>query len=135
MRIVIARPPMFDEIDAAFGIADEQVIFAWGEIIYNPSAIVIPQFLMVHERVHGRRQGHSITDWWRKYIEDTEFRLDEEIPAHIAECRERIGGHSNRNIRRARISQTALRLASPIYGRMITVAKARKIISKGLHRG
>lgn len=42
--IVKARPPLFEEIAAAFPIVltHKGIIYAWGDRIYNPDAISIP---------------------------------------------------------------------------------------------
>ena len=56
MRIIYDRPPLFEEINARFKLPSG-VIFAWGDIIYNPTRVHIPPSLMAHEAVHGRRQA------------------------------------------------------------------------------
>lgn len=133
MQVVVARPPMFAEIAAAFPVVKEKagVIYAWGDRIYNPDGISIPVQLFAHEKVHRDRQGCAIEEWWRRYIADAQFRLDEELPAHVAEyrafCAENAQGQ-RRNNRRIYLHQTAKRLASPLYGSLITYDAARKII-------
>ncbi len=129
MRIIRERPPMFDEIDAKFHIADRPVIFAWGDIIYNPKGIPIPPQLIEHEGMHGWRQTDlGVEQWWRNYIDSAAFRLEEEILAHQVEYRALLRDCKNRNARRACLKQTAKRLAAPLYGGMTTVAKARKLL-------
>lgn len=107
------------------------VIFTWGDTIYNPSGITVSNELKAHEGVHFSRQTNhtpAIEGWWRRYIADVEFRLAEELPAHRAEYQ----AFRNRvRCFRSRISfVTALsaRLASPLYGSLITPAKARSLI-------
>ena len=131
MQISFNRPPMFDAIDAEFKIANKSVIFAWGHTIYNPQRVQIPPALIAHEAVHGQRQGKDIELWWERYIKDLEFRLAEEIPAHIAEYRKLLEHNDNRRARRFYLKQTAKRLAHPLYGNLITVAKARETLIKG----
>jgi hypothetical protein len=128
MKIIFDRPPLFDEIDARFHIAGQPVIFAWGERIYNPQRIHIGPELMAHETVHGLQQGNDIEGWWRRYIDDTAFRLEQEIPAHQAELRV-LWETGNRQDRRRALKRTASRLAAPLYGRMITPARARQILN------
>ncbi len=130
MRVVFERPPMFAEIDAKFRVAGKPIIFAWGDVIYNPARVPIPPHLMVHEEMHAWRQEKwGVEQWWKDYISSDAFRLDEEILAHQVEFRHlmRENGH-NRSARRGHIKQVAKRLASPMYGRMITLARAKKII-------
>lgn len=131
MRVVVAKPPLFDEIDTAFGIAGKPVIFAFGDTIYNPMGVRIGEELMAHEAVHGKRQGSDVEGWWRRYIADPEFRLEEELPAHVAEyrafCLNNTKGHA-RNARRLALHHIAARLASPLYGRLISYEAARKAL-------
>lgn len=134
MRIVADFPPLYDEIAAAFDLRGIQAIFCWGGRIYNPSGILITPALMAHEAVHGARQGLDITGWWRRYIEDPAFRLAEEIPAHREEYRVTVEHARNRNERRAAEKGIARRLASPLYGRMITLPAARRLVRQEGHR-
>jgi len=130
MRIIFESPPMFDEIDARFHVAGKPVIFAWGDIIYNPEGITIPPQLIVHEAVHGARQGGDIDGWWRRYIEDAAFRLYEEIPAHSAEYQYLLQNAVNRKQRRRCLKVTANRLASPLYGGIVSRAKAISLLKE-----
>jgi hypothetical protein len=125
--VICRKPPLFDEIAAAFDLAGQKPIFAWGSVIYNPHAITIPACLFVHEGVHGERQGSDVEGWWRRYIAEPPFRLDEEIPAHQAEYRAFCDGR-DRNARRIGLHHIAKRLASPLYGRMVSYDRARQII-------
>ena len=122
-----ANPPMFDEIDAAFNVRGKKVIFAWGGIIYNPQNVPLTPSLIAHERIHGLRQGDDIEGWWHKYIDDPEFRLAEEIEAHIAEYAH-VAAYGNRRDRRHAIQGMSKRLASPMYGKLINQAQAKRII-------
>lgn len=126
MRVVVARPPLFAEIDAVFYVAGKPVIFAWGDVIYNPQGGPIGPELQAHEAVHGKRQGADVEGWWRRYIADPEFRLAEEIPAHEAEYR--AYSDKPRNVRRQALHHIASRLASPLYGRLIRYDDARRLI-------
>ncbi len=128
MRIVFERPPLFDLINAKFHIAGRPVIFAWGDIIYNPQRMPVPSHLMAHESVHGQRQGSDIEGWWHHYIDDPGFRLAEEILGHRAEYRHLLEQCSNRHARRTYLKQTAKRLSSPLYGGVVTAAKARGLL-------
>jgi hypothetical protein len=59
--IIVARPPNFEQIHAAFPRADKPgVMFAYDGKIYNPSGGIIPPALIAHEEVHLIRQHHSL---------------------------------------------------------------------------
>ncbi len=126
MIVVYEYPPNFDMIKKRFPIV-RGVIFAWGNKIYNPDGVHIPKELFTHEEVHGSRQGTNIEGWWEKYIEDPVFRLKEEIPAHQAEycyvCK-----NQNRQSRRVALKQISKRLSSPLYGKMLSLTEAKRII-------
>jgi hypothetical protein len=133
MVIKVAKPPLFDEIDAAFHVAGQPVIFAWGDTIYNPEGGAISVPLQAHEAVHGQRQAGNPESWWRAYIADPEFRLAEEIPAHQVEYRELCRIESlgrSRSGRRRLLRYVAIRLCSPLYGQLITYDRARKAIKE-----
>lgn len=121
---------MFDEISEAFNMCGKDVIFAWGGVIYNPSGLAIPPELIEHERVHCHRQGKDVEGWWRRYIDDPAFRLAEEIPAHHAEYMHLIQS-GNRNQRRRALKTVAGRLASPLYGRMISAEASKRVVKDG----
>lgn len=128
MKIVIAYPPMIEEIDKAFKVKGKPVIYCWGETIYNPMGVHIDNKLKAHEGVHFARQSNEtakIEAWWSKYISDPEFRLNEEIPAHRAEYKEFCNHNKDRNARSHFLRHVATKLASPIYGSVITSTAAR----------
>ena len=129
MRQVFERPPLFALINEKFHIIGKPVIFAWGSIIYNPMGVIIPPELLAHEAVHGARQKGRIEEWWKAYCaSDPRFRLAEEVLAHRVEYKHLLGICDNRQARRGYIKRVAKRLASPLYGRMVTMAQARQLI-------
>lgn len=115
--IIVARPPNFDVILAAFPNATKPgVIFAYDGNVYAPSGGTIPPALLAHEEVHLKRQTlHGADLWWDHYIRDHEFRYHEELAAHVAEFQAlKIG--NDRNAGAALLMRTALRLVAPLYG-------------------
>ena len=113
--IIHARPPIFDRIHAAFPKADSPgVMFAYDGDIYNPSGIVVPPALIAHENVHLLRQTISGADlWWTLYLEDSEYRYNEELLAHAAEFKAQRA--ADRNVSARLLMATALRLVAPLY--------------------
>jgi hypothetical protein len=130
MRVVEELPPLYPEILKAFpAVARLKPIFSWGATIYNPHRIAIDDGFMVHEGVHAMRQSDNPEAWWRRYISDAPFRLEEEFLAHLAEYRWRISAARNRHERRALLVQIAARLSSPLYGSMISLRSAKKALA------
>lgn len=129
----MAEPPLIDEIDAAFGVRGKPILFAFGDKIYNPAGVDVPPEIVVHETVHGERQGDDVFGWWRRYIADPVFRLEEELPAHVAEFQELCTLQasrwvSHRNMRRTLAAHVARKLSAPLYGRLVTFDAARKFL-------
>lgn len=126
--IVVEYPPNFGDIAKAFPLANRPgVIFAYGGIIYNPSAIKIPIWILAHENIHLDQQGNTPALWWKNYIEDPSFRLREEIPAHKKEWQTFLETFPNRHDRRSYQSQIYHRLAGPLYGKMIDKHRAKEL--------
>lgn len=130
------KPPLFDEIVAVFwGAAGPGVIFCWGNTMHVPRPVLaaVPPELVAHETVHCLRQGNDPEGWWRRYLVDEKFRLDEEFPAHCAEFRALCTMHrhkwvSARSMHRVFARRIAEKLASPLYGDMISIADAKALI-------
>lgn len=133
--IVLDHPPIYDEISSVFRIYDRRdVVFAWGDRIYNPYDVHIPTEILAHEAVHGGRQGtreQDIRDWWKRYMEEVHFRLAEEVHAHRAEYLW-LMNHAPRGRRRSALKLVAGKLASPLYGQMLKPAEAKKLITMAL---
>lgn len=130
------RPPLYDEIVAVFSrAAGPGVIFCWGNTMHVPRPVLaaVPPELVAHEQVHALRQGHDPEAWWRRYLVDEAFRLNEEFPAHAAEFRALCTMHRHkwndaRAMRRVFGARIAAKLASPLYGDMISIADAKALL-------
>mgnify|MGYP001590905190 FL=1 len=97
-------------------IWDNGVILAWGKKVY--CKFTLDNSLIAHEKVHLKQQRFSYIYglWWLvKYSFSARFRLLQEIPAHQAEYR------LNPN------DVVPQRLASSLYGNLITLRAARKL--------
>lgn len=128
-------PPNYSDIIAAFPDAMHPgVIFCYGNTMHVPRPVLaaIPPELVAHETVHCLRQGHDPEAWWRRYLVDEAFRLNEEFPAHAAEFRALCAMHRHRNdpraMRRVLARRVAEKLASPLYGDMISIADAKQML-------
>lgn len=135
MKIIDGWPPLIDEIDKAFNVrARRDVVYAWLDTIYAPGGQRVPPQIVAHEMVHGDRQRRhpgGVEGWWRNYILSEEFRLFEEIPAHYAEYRWLVTANPSRHGRRRALTVVSHKLASKLYGNMITIATARALLEMG----
>lgn len=134
MLIARAKPPNYDAIAAAFPaiIGRKGVIFCYGNTIYNPDNETISSALIAHENVHRLQQGEDIEGWWRKYMDDPKFRFEQELPAHKAEYAEYIADpRVGRVNRRLYLTHLARRISGDLYGKMISLDRARACIKDG----
>lgn len=132
MKVLVAYPPMFEEIAAVFPQARKPgVVFTWGNMIYNPSDTSIAPQIMAHESVHSQRQGQTfdeIAAWWKRYLHEPRFRLEEELEAHRAEYRAFKSWAKDRNDIARELHTIAARLSSQLYGGLLTYGQARRFI-------
>jgi hypothetical protein len=135
MSVVEEFPPNYAEIREAFpaAAASAAVIFAWGPTIYNPHRIAIDPHLHAHERVHGFVQHPAEGGpgpWWRRYIDDPEFRLAQEVEAY----RTQLGSYSALCLDRERRHRYARALAGhlsgPLYGGLIDSNEAYRRLTR-----
>jgi hypothetical protein len=128
MRIILARPPNYNEIAAAFPVEGKPVLFCYGDAIFNPMAVEVTPELAAHEQVHSLQQGNWPAQWWHSYLASSAFRLVVEVPAHQVEWHTFCALGHNRRSRGRFLSQIAKRLASPLYGSLVSSAKAKRLI-------
>lgn len=129
--LVKAYPPNIDAIDAVFKVRGKAIIYAYEDRIFAPFSDTISPAILAHEKVHCERQQGCVKEWWDAYIHEREFRLGEEIPAHIAEFNHLCLQYPNRNMRRRHLAVIAHKLSAPLYGSLISKQEAKAIILKG----
>lgn len=120
-------PPNIEAIKAMLPISGKE-IFAYDNVIYNPSGSKLGPELIAHEQVHFRQQGNDPAGWWVKFLDDPQFRLEQELEAHRVEYRTFCKHNRDRNRQILFLQFISRRLASPIYGSILTVAQAMKKI-------
>lgn len=123
MKIVVGKPPVWDRADKAFDLTGDE-IFAWGNTIYNPSGNWLPPWLIEHEKVHRAQQGEDVEGWWDVYLTDPQFRLEQEMEAHQVEYKAYCKRFKSRDQRVLYLDMIAGRLASPMYGNVISKQEA-----------
>lgn len=135
MKILNERPPIWDRAIAAFKFNPYQrVVFAWGDVIYNPNGAHMSGDLIMHESVHGLQHkamgGPEI--WWERYLVDAQFRLEQEIEAYGAQWRWlRLNkGRRAYDVREKIIDD----LSGPLYGNIISREAAAAAIEEASMR-
>jgi hypothetical protein len=141
-EIIVAEPPLIDEIDEAFDVRGKPILFAWGRRLYAPHSTSISVPLLQHEAAHGLRQLNfpsidvdldeeaRIIAWWRLYICDPHFRLEEEKWGHLAEYRS-MCRTANRDERRKNLAIVAAKMSAPLYRYNYSNEQARRFLVHG----
>jgi hypothetical protein len=129
MRIIEAPPPNIDAIKKVFPHVEKyKAVFAYGDSIYNPYGARFDPFMIAHEETHSIQQGDDVEGWWTKYLEDPNFRIEQEAEAYkvqyLAACA--------KSIDKEKLDRYARRLAEalsgPIYGELISFTNALRLI-------
>ena len=131
LKIIVARPPNFAAIAAALPMADKPSVIFTLEIRSSvlaaarslrgswPTSAFIPCNKAPTRSLGGTR-----------YLADVEFRFAQELEAHRAEWRAWLSLRRNRAERRGYMVIIGMRLAGPLYGKMVRFAEARDLILK-----
>ena len=127
MKIVKGYPPNFKEIKKKFNLP-KGVVFTFGDILYSPDTISIPEDLMVHENVHSIQQGDDPAKWWKEYFKDSQFRLDQEIKAYQNQYYIFKLNYKDRNEQARFLHKIASDLSGPIYGNIVSHSDAVQLI-------
>jgi hypothetical protein len=129
-KIAKAFPPNYEEIRARFN-PPPGTVFAYGDTIYAPHlrSRGLSADLVVHEEVHfgQQRAAGGPEAWWRRYIDEPEFRLGQEIAAYRAQYAS--VAHLQRPERRALLAHICKSLASRMYGGIVTKEQARNLVT------
>lgn len=132
--IVEGRPPMYDEIADALE-PGPNAVFAWAGTIFVPYGCAgnVPADLIVHESVHFDQQAEvgGPEEWWQRYIADPAFRLGQEVEAYRAQWR-MLALASSARARRESLSRLCLDLSGPMYGGLVSLHEARRLITSAV---
>lgn len=132
-------PKIYNILKAQFGIDwDKGICITYGDTCYSKNEIRAD--LMAHEEVHEEQQklmGPEV--WWKTYLEDKTFRLNQEVEAYQVQLKFLLDGSRilNRAGRRLWIkngypkylSALAKDLSSSVYGNMVNYTKALELLS------
>lgn len=119
MKSVKDRPPNYSAIMNAVPHVKFRrgMLYAWGNVLFNPDAVPLTPELWEHEYCHARQQDREISAWWARYLVDVPFRFQQEAEAHsieISTVLERAGGQLTKKARR-QVASIKDRMHSPIY--------------------
>lgn len=131
------RPPNFAAIAKVFPAAHNLgTIFTYGNVIYVANGAGLPRSLIAHEVIHVKQQElYGRDEWWDRYLTDKQWRFEQELAAHRMELATTLqeGGRQHRRVATQAIAK---RLSGPLYGHVVTFAKAKQLLSiAALDRG
>lgn len=132
MNIKNELPPNWKLINKNFETNDK-CYFTYGDTIYNPYDLPLPEEIIEHEKVHMQQHEHSrkgAKKWWKKYIEDPEFRIDQEARAYARQYDVYCKNKLDRNHRARYLVTLTHILSGPLYGNSIDFNEAKKLITK-----
>ena len=137
MRMSFAPPPCADEIMKQFKINVKSTIFTFGDVIHNPEHLIFDEEYVRHEELHAEQQNHNPEDagkWWARYLQDQYFRVDQEAKAYALQydwwAAHDVKRGKDRNWRSRKLLQVATSLASPMYGSVVNVDGAMRLIKR-----
>ena len=117
MKVKNEVPPNYDKLKKDFKI-EENVMFTYGDTIYNPFNCYIDPMVVKHEEVHSRQQGDKPDEWWDRYLVDVSFRFTQELEAYQHQFRAIKEKFKDRNTQTRMLDILARDLSSTNYGNM-----------------
>ena len=127
MKVLAENPPNLSDIQKVFDVLPTSV-FCYGSIIYNPNRCPIDIPIMAHEETHSRQQGDDPAGWWKKYLEDVEFRIEQEVAAYQVQYWLQCKIIKNRDIRALNLTRLAQSLSGGMYGCTMPLVEAKRLI-------
>ncbi len=128
MKTSTEIPEIYETLNDLFGVKwSAGIAIAYGDTIYSKNPVI--DDVAAHEAIHIEQQKKIGKDiWWSKYCADKQFRLEQEIEAYQAQVKWIKDNIKDRNHRFARITKLQLDLSGPMYGNMVTLAVASRIL-------
>lgn len=115
-----------------FRIDIAHTFWTYGDTIYNPGGDTIPDHIVAHEEQHMHQQEAyegGKDAWWKEYLENPRFRLEQEAEAYGAQYRFYCERIKDRNKRALFVNQLATSLSGPLYQVAVNKAQVRKMIA------
>lgn len=114
-----------------FRVNVEHTFWTYGNAIYNPGGFEIPDHIVAHEEQHSVQQAGypgGKDAWWKAYLTDPRFRLEQEAEAYGAQVRFYRKRVKDRNARVRFLYNVASQLSGPLYQLSVTHAQAMAMI-------
>ena len=129
MQVVADFPPNIKEIAEKFDVTPTAV-YTYGDTIYAPGKGDLDLPLLEHETIHTQQQGDDPAGWWRRYLDDADFRLGQELEAYQKQYQVAKLVYKDRNKLSKFLHSVAIDLSGPMYGNVISYKAALAAIKK-----
>lgn len=134
VKISTKKPPQWilDSVKEKWGVKWENgTIFTYGDQISNCEGSMTED-LMHHEPYHTKQQEKfgSVDGWWKKYLEDDEFRFEQELECYRKQYQWVKQNIQDRNEVFSQLMHYARSLSGPIYGNLCSMSEALDKIQK-----
>ena len=118
--------PLINLVSKTFEI-DDHTIFTYGNTVYFNRDLSYD--LVAHEIIHVFQQTEmGAKKWWKKYLEDKDFRMKEELEAYK---RQYLVMKRNDDVKAAfLLDSISSDLSGKLYGEIVSFEEAKKLISK-----
>lgn len=127
MMVLPVQPPNIEDIIKTFPKVKESkgIVYTHGQVIFNPDNQPLTEELMHHEATHSLQQDElGYEKWWKKYLEDKDFRLSQELQAYHQQYKKYCKNVKDRNKQAQYLNRLALDCSSEIYGNMTSYREA-----------
>ena len=123
-------PSIYHTLHDKFGVEwDDGVIITHYPLVHCKFRLADQK--IAHEAVHLKQQRDFGREaWWKKYIEDVDFRLSQEVEAYRTEVNFLQATVKDREKRNKAILHLARDLGSSMYGNIVSPTEALKLIYK-----
>lgn len=129
MKIENTFPPIFEQANNVFAL-NKDVIYTYGDTIYNPGGHRLQDHVIAHEEVHMHQQGEDPAAWWNRYLEDEEFRFNQELEAYQAQYKFFASKEKDRNNLFRFLNTIAGFLSGDLYSNITSKAEAMRLIKQ-----
>ena len=114
-----------------FRIDVSRTFWTYGDTIYNPGGLELPDHIIAHEEVHETQQttyDGGKDAWWREYLANPRFRMEQEAEAYGAQYKFYCERVKDRNQRARFLMTISSSFAGPLYQLALHQQQAKAMI-------